>query len=231
MIDKKNKDILRNERKIISLEPISNIEKLFNFMGAKEVYDSRLINSIYFDTLFHKNFFEAEDGVAWRNKLRVRWYGKVFNTTIEPILENKIKKNSHNFKILKKLDNFRINNNFDLIKFNQYINKEKKKKDEINFYLNNLYPNLLVSYNRKYLIYKNVRITLDSDLKFINLNNKSFFSKNIFISLNKKTIIEIKFTDSQQFDASQISNMLNHRINKFSKYQVGISETFYSYMN
>jgi len=227
MTYKENRNILRNERKIISLEPITSIEKLFIFMGAKEVYDSREINSIYFDTILHKNFFEAEDGIAWRNKIRLRWYGKVFKTIINPILENKIKKNSHNFKISKNLENFKIDDFFDLIKFNQYIKKEKKNKNEIYFYLNNLYPNLLVSYNRKYLVYKNVRLTLDSDLKFVNLDKVNYFSKKNFLSLNKKTIIEIKFSDEQHLEASKIANMLNHRINKFSKYQVGISETFY----
>ena len=34
------------------------IEKLLNFIGTKEIYSSRIVNSIYFDTYFHKNFDE-----------------------------------------------------------------------------------------------------------------------------------------------------------------------------
>ena len=227
MISKNNNDRLRNEKKFISFEPIKSIEKLFAFIGGKEIFSLRKINTLYFDTYFHKNFFEAEDGIAWRNKIRMRWYGKIFNATIQPKIENKIKKNSHNFKIIKKLESFKTNKFFNLIKFREYIEKEKKNNYEINFYLNNLYPNLLVSYLRKYFIFDNVRITLDTDLKFMNLAKVNSFSEKNFLSINKKKIIELKFSDKHYLQASKITNEFNHRLNKFSKYQVGISETFY----
>lgn len=226
MINKKN-NILRNEKKFISFESVESIEKLFTFIGCKEIFNLRKINTLYFDTHFHKNFFEAEDGIAWRNKIRMRWYGEIFNTTIEPKIENKVKYNSHNFKIIKKLENFKTEKIFNLIKFKEYIEKEKNNKSEINFFLNNLYPNLLVSYVRKYFIFDNIRITLDTDLKFMNLAKINFFSKKNFLNINKRNIIELKFNDKHYLQASKITNTFNHRLNKFSKYQSGFSETFY----
>ncbi len=41
----------------------------------------------------------------YRNKVRVRWYGEIFNAEIQPQIENKSKINQHNYKIIKKLKN------------------------------------------------------------------------------------------------------------------------------
>ena len=217
---------LRNEKKFIFLEPLVSIEKLLNFIGTKEIYSPRMVNSIYFDTYFHKNFHEAVDGIMLRNKVRVRWYGEIFNVEIQPQLESKNRISQHNYKITKKLKSFGTKSFFNLINFKKYIQNEKNNKNEINFYLNNLYPNLLVSYLRKYYIFDNVRITLDTDLKFINLAKINFFSKKNFLCINKKQIIELKYSDEFHYQAAKITKTFNNRLNKFSKYQIGILETF-----
>ena len=93
---------LRNERKFIFFEPIESIEKLLSFIGAKELYSPRMVNSIYYDTYFHKNFYEAIDGIMRRNKVRVRWYGEE-NKLIKPLLEVKSKKGSETKKESNKI--------------------------------------------------------------------------------------------------------------------------------
>ena len=217
---------LRNEKKFIFLEPLVSIEKLLNFIGTKEIYSPRMVNSIYFDTYFHKNFHEAIDGIMLRNKVRVRWYGEIFNVEIQPQIESKNRISQHNYKITKKLKSFKTKSFFNLINFKKYIQNEKNNKNEINFYLNNLYPNLLVSYLRKYYIFDNVRITLDTDLKFINISEINFFSKKNFLCINKKQIVELKYSDEFHYQVSKITKTFNNRLNKFSKYQIGILETF-----
>ena len=226
MININNKQ-LRNERKFVFFESLESIEKLLKFIGAKEIYSLRDVNSIYFDTYFHKNYYEAIDGVGLRNKIRVRWYGNTFNTRIEPHIENKIKTNYHNFKITKKMNAFKTGNFFSIINFKKYIQSEKFDNSEINFYLNNLYPNLFVSYFRKYFVLDNVRITLDTELKFINIAKVNFFSKKNFLSMNKKQILELKYSDEFSSQAGKITKTFNNRLNKFSKYQIGLLETFY----
>lgn len=218
---------LRNERKFIFFEQHSSIKKLLNSIGAKEIYSSRNINSIYFDTYFHRNFYEAIDGIMLRSKVRVRWYGEIFDVEIEPQLESKNRINQHNYKITNKLESFKTKKLFNLIDFNKYIQIQKGRKDEINYYLNNLYPNLFVSYLRSYYIFDNVRITLDTDLKFINLAKVNLFSKKNLLCINKKKIIELKYGDELHKKASKITKTFNNRLNKFSKYQIGISETFF----
>ncbi len=227
MLSNINNSQLRNERKFIFFEPRTGIEKLIDSIGAKEIYSPRIVNSIYFDTYFHKNFYEAIDGIMLRNKVRVRWYGEIFNVEINPQMESKNRISQHNYKITKKLESFKTKNIFNLINFIKYIQDEKDSKNEVNYYLNNLYPNLFVSYLRKYYIFDNVRITLDTDLKFINLAKVNFFSKKNFLCINKKKIIELKYGDEFHQKAAKITKTFNNRLNKFSKYQIGFSETFY----
>ena len=217
---------LRNEKKFVFLEPVESIEKLLICIGAKELHVPRIVNSIYYDTYLHQNFYEAVDGIMLRNKVRVRWYGKIFNAEIQPQIENKIKINLHNYKIIRKLRIFDTKNLFDLIRFKKYIHDEKNNNDEINFYLNNLYPSLLISYHRKYFIYNNIRITLDADLKFASLAKINFLSKKNLLCVNKRKIIELKYSDEFQFQAAKITKMFNSRLDKFSKYQIGLLESF-----
>jgi len=226
MLSNINNSQLRNERKFIFFEPRTGIEKLIDSIGAKEIYSPRIVNSIYFDTYFHKNFYEAIDGIMLRNKVRVRWYGEIFNVEINPQMESKNRISQHNYKITKKLESFKTKNIFNLINFIKYIQDEKDSKNEVNYYLNNLYPNLFVSYLRKYYIFDNVRITLDTDLKFINLAKINFFSKKNLLCINKKKIIELKYSDEFHYQATKISKTFNNRLSKFSKYQIGVLENF-----
>ena len=190
-------------------------------------YPTRRVNSIYFDNSNYSSIRQNLDGVSNKKKIRVRWYGEIFNAEIQPQIENKSRINQHNYKITKKLKRFRSKSLFDLISFKKYIHDEKNGKDEINFYLNNLYPSLLVSYRRKYFVFDNIRITLDTGLKFINLAKINIFSKKNFLCINKKQIIELKYSDKFHFQAAKITKMFNNRLDKFSKYQIGLLETFY----
>ena len=196
-------------------------------MGAYEKYPKRIVNSIYFDTVFHKNYIEAVEGIMSRNKIRIRWYGSSFNTIIKPQFENKYKINNHNNKIIKKCDNFEVGNIFNLINFKKYIEIMKKKDEELNFYLNNKYPNLFVTYDRLYYEFQNIRITLDFNLKFIDLSKTKNFSKKNLLNLNKKQVVEFKFLDQYNDQTLKFTKNFHNRLSKFSKYEIGLNETFY----
>ena len=43
-------------------------------LGMKQLYPSRFINSQYFDTEKLQMFFDSEEGIVPRKKIRVRWY-------------------------------------------------------------------------------------------------------------------------------------------------------------
>ena len=66
-------------------------------------YPDRYINSIYFDNLNFDFYKKNIEGVSFRQKIRLRFYGKQKLDVIEkPILEFKIKENNIGHKIKKK---------------------------------------------------------------------------------------------------------------------------------
>ena len=64
----------------------------------KDIYHSRQVNNVYFDSLGFKNYIANVEGVAEREKVRVRWYGEKFGNIENPILEFKIKRGYLGFK-------------------------------------------------------------------------------------------------------------------------------------
>ena len=218
---------LRNERKFIFNSSPLIIQKFLIFMGAYETYPKRIINSIYFDTVFHKNYTEAVEGIMSRNKIRIRWYGETFDTIIKPQFENKYKINNQNNKIVKKCKNFEVGKKFKLINFEKYLEIMKKNDKEFYYYLNNKYPNLLVTYNRLYYEFQNIRITIDSNLKFIDLTKNNCFTSKNFSNMNKKQVVEFKFFKEYEGQILKFTKNLQNRLSKFSKYEIGLNETFY----
>ena len=87
------KSIFRYERKFILInKSIPELENLlrnskFNF---KNNYPLRKVNSIYFDDCNMSSVLENLDGNNFKNKIRLRWYGKkkLINS---PVLELKKK--------------------------------------------------------------------------------------------------------------------------------------------
>ena len=223
----RHKNQLRNEKKFIFSSSSTNISKFLLMMGAYQKYPSRSINSIYFDTIFHKNYTDAVEGIMSRNKIRIRWYGKIFDTIIKTQFEDKYKINNHNNKIIRSCEDIKINSKFSLKEFNKYIDNIKNNDYELNYYLNNKYPNLLVSYDRLYYEFKNIRITVDSNLKFVNLTKLKYFTSNNLLNLNKNQVLELKYSDQYSDQVINLTKNFQNRLSKFSKYEIGLNETFY----
>ena len=102
------RDIYRYERKfILSNQTIPELENLlrnskFNF---KKNYPTRKVNSIYFDDYNASSVLDNLDGNNFKNKVRLRWYGKkkLINS---PTLELKNKNGYVSYKKIYKIKNF-----------------------------------------------------------------------------------------------------------------------------
>jgi len=175
----------------------------------REQFKERTVNSIYFDTLNFKSAIDNLSGVSDREKFRVRWYGEDLDIFIQPILENKIKKNFLGQKIYFKLDAF----NNKRLDENNLLNLTKKINDLIPN--KNLYPVSMTNYKRIYLISLNneIRATLDYDLKYKKLLH---YIENFFLNV-EEIILELKYaTNIDLYLRNQISGIT--RISKNSKY-------------
>ena len=98
------KEELRYEKKWVYLEKNKNFllsclkKGGFFFINS---FPIRSVNNLYYDTKDLKSLTDNLDGVSFRQKLRVRWYGDFYNAK-NLFVERKIKKKPTWFKKNKK---------------------------------------------------------------------------------------------------------------------------------
>jgi len=212
----------RNEKKLIFHQSENYLLNLLRFLEFKEIYERRKINSIYLDTFDLNDFKDTIDGEKQRSKLRMRWYGQTFNSTIKPILENKIKINNKNFKIKQNLKNLQILNDLSYNKIKKYLNDAEVQDPNILVKFQRRNPNIFISYDRRYYMFKNIRITMDSNLHYRDFYKNNKISKNDFIKKKNFHILEMKYDDDQFNNVTILTNKFRNRVTKFSKYEYSL---------
>ncbi|MDO8509343.1 MAG: VTC domain-containing protein [Nanoarchaeota archaeon] len=230
MIDQINFENGRHERKFlithITFRDIENILKLNQAMFL-EAFSPRKVNNIYLDSIDLKNYQDNNDGNTKRLKIRVRWYGNLFGKIEKPVLELKIKKGEIGKKLSFPLKSFTLNNNFS---FEYLINEVFEKSSLPGWLLEKLKSYqivLLNSYKRQYFLSSNkkYRITIDSNLDFIEIQNKNNLFKRKYED-RESLIIEIKYDDKNDREVSFISQQFPFRMGKSSKYIMGMNLLF-----
>lgn len=159
------------------------------------VYPTRKISSVYYDNNQLEAFYDSEEGITPRKKIRIRYYNDLnkFNLEIK----------YHKFDGRSKVTN--------------HIDEIKNKLFD-NLY-GICYPKLKISYLRQYLIHKKnnkIRLTIDSNLDFKGINNKSNLKK----YSTQNIIVELKAPNN--FDQNLIDEILPLRKVRYSKYCEGI---------
>jgi SPX domain protein involved in polyphosphate accumulation len=193
----------RYERKFYILNRdknfLENMVKRLNY-GFREIFWTRSVNNIYWDTLNYDYYKNSVDGIAIRKKVRLRWYND-FEQMKNPIMEIKKKKGHIGSKIRYTGE------------YAELFEKLKKQS---------LQPTLANSYRRSYFksFDQKIRITIDSDLEFWPVSN-------LEIDVDKKKdleglILEIKYQVSDALAASQVTNEIPFRVKSFSKYCRGL---------
>lgn len=93
----------RYERKffVSNLDRVS-AEKLVLHHPAffSEIYHERYVNNLYFDYPAFQSYADSNRGNPDRVKTRIRWYGDLFGSIQDPVLELKIKRGFVGFKKL-----------------------------------------------------------------------------------------------------------------------------------
>jgi len=144
----------RKEKKLrLSRSDLLIIKNDLISKGMKQLYPDRTVNSCYFDTQDFKMFFESEEGVLPRRKIRFRWY----DSNMDVSKETKISSIEGRYKYTEKINNIHLLDQIiDLYLFDQNYGK--------------LLPSLFVQYNREYYSYENMRLTFDSEIKYKDLS-------------------------------------------------------------
>ena len=133
----------------------------------KVLYPERIVCSIYLDNFKMQSYYDTAEGICPRRKIRIRTY------------------NSENFKDQSNIYTLetKLTNNLDRFKKQQLIKDIEKKF----FYgvIDNQYglckPSIKISYIREYFILKNWRVTIDKNIKYMNLNEESDFIYDDFL--------------------------------------------------
>ena len=214
-----NFEEFRNEKKIFVVESENYIIQYLKFFKFNEIFNERRINSIYFDRYDYRNYYETDDGEKYRSKTRLRWYGEIFSSNINGSLENKIKINNRNSKIINKIKNINFQNKIFTKYIKNKIFSQLVSKNVTKIKLKNEQPTSIITYQRRYFKKNEIRITLDKNLLTKRLYNlDKLYKRNNFFSKNKFKILEIKYNEKNDEEVMKMTNRFNYNIGKFSKY-------------
>ena len=183
----------------------------------------RQVNNIYFDTPGMDCYFDNLFGVAQRWKARIRWYGEIGMEIKQPILELKIKHGHLGTKRSWRLNEIQFDGKRpeqDIIK--EVLIQSGLPKDVENRLLG-MNPVLVNNYQREYFssFDKRYRITLDDKLEYRPFP-LAFYEKNKVFEEKSKIVLELKYDFENDKEASKITNAIPFRLNKNSKYVIGM---------
>jgi SPX domain protein involved in polyphosphate accumulation len=217
MVKKANNDkAWRFERKYeLSLQEYIQFEKLMMLSDLKMLHPDRQINNCYFDSITNNAYAESLEGYSEKMKVRIRWYGELFND-VEPVLEFKLKQNHSNKKESFKLFKIIINDTFNWGDYALDVQEYIFQKYNLTI-TNRLEPVLINSYKRSYYsnFDKTFRLTIDSELKFMSPKNKLSCKSPQEIN---SYIIELK-SDNENLIKNFI---IAKNLGKFSKFATGL---------
>lgn len=216
---------LRYERKyLITDYTYQDVEQLIKFHPARfsEIYHTRNINNIYFDTLGMNHYYDNVEGSPERLKVRIRWYGELMGEVTKPVLEYKIKKGLLGKKKSYTLHPFVLDTAFDQLQIEKAIAGNVLPLPVQNELLS-LRPFLLNTYKRKYFLSadKKFRITIDYNLGYYQIN----YGRNQFIHKqydHQATILELKYDAVYEPQAKMVSDKFPFALTKSSKYLQGL---------
>tara|TARA_Y100000768_G_C23837297_1_gene614407 strand:+ start:157 stop:756 length:600 start_codon:yes stop_codon:yes gene_type:complete len=189
------------EKLFIKKENLIEFLEFFNKKSAKQVYEPRNIQSLYFDNINFQTYSDSIEGLVPRKKIRIRnypnhkdnkYYYEIKNSSIEG-----------RFKTRKMIDKKIYQQNInDGIFDSQY---------------GTCYPKLYVKYLRKYLILNDVRISIDDNIEY-----KDFQSN--YTYTDDKIIVELKTFFKKNVD-DLYKDFPFQRV-RFSKYCFGVEKIF-----
>ena len=189
----------RKEKKFrLSISDFHNIRNLLNSKGMSKLHESRIVNSLYFDTPTLEMFHNSEEGVLPRKKVRIRWYDDRKDFSIE----KKISSIEGRYKTVIPLADQDKSSKF------QYISLFDEMYGDLS-------PSLLVSYERAYFMFNKIRLTFDSKIIY---RNKRVSTGNKIEDPERVMEIKTGIDDSDDF----IESLIPYQTSRFSKYIRGI---------
>ena len=181
------------EKLYIKAEHLIDFKQFLIKHSAKQLYQPRLIKSLYFDSLNFNMYNDSIEGVVPRKKIRIREYPGGDDKNF--YLEIKISSVEGRFKTRTIVDNRKV----------AYY----KKVGVFDSQYGTCLPNFYVSYEREYSIIDDVRISIDKNLVY-----ESYRTNNVYN--DSKSIVEIKTSIKKNLD--DLIELFPFQRIRFSKY-------------
>ena len=187
----------RKEKKFrLSKSDCDTLKNKLRLSDMKPLYSDRVINSLYYDTYALSMLHDSEEGLLPRKKVRIRWY-------------DDIKKAQKETKITSFEGRFKTTSQANI------TSKMPLPKTLYDASYGVLHPSLLVSYQRQYFSFRSMRITFDSNIRYID------YRKSYKIAYeDEERVMEVKVP--LEFQDDYIESVLPFPTSRFSKYSRGL---------
>ena len=182
------------EKLLINTYQLSEFKEYLVSRGATKIFKTRKINNLYFDNDKFDMFNDSIEGCLPRKKIRLRNYEDERN-----FLEIKISSTEGRYK---------TSNQINLSKTYNMKSSGLFDKD-----YGSCKPVLHVEYLRDYFKYDDVRVTIDSNIKYFTKYRK-------FLGIDRNQIIELKASYFK--DLNELMKDFPFPRSRFSKYTNGI---------
>jgi hypothetical protein len=180
---------------------INLLSWIYDNDGCK-LYDSRVVSSTYFDNENMQMHKDSEEGCSPRKKVRIRSYSRNSHTDSNSKLEIKTSAVEGRYKTSQKQFNIK-----------KYINKGFFDAD---YGICN--PKVRVTYQRDYFKIHHVRMTVDRQIEYMQLNS---LGKAIYKTYEPDIVVEIKAEDFVPIE--YLFNKFQFNRVRFSKYSRAIN--------
>ena len=181
------------EKLYIKSEHLIDFKKFLIKHAAKQLYQPRLIKSLYFDNLNFNMYNDSIEGIVPRKKIRIREYPNTNDKNF--YLEIKHSSVEGRFKTRKILNNKQV----DYFKNSGFFDNQ----------YGTCLPNYYVIYEREYSKIDDVRISIDKNLIY-----KSYRTN--IVRKDDNSIVEIKTTIKKNLD--DLIKLFPFQRIRFSKY-------------
>jgi hypothetical protein len=170
------------------------------------------------------SFHDNVAGATFRSKVRIRWYGDLRGLIEKPVIEFKKKAGLLGSKESYPLASFSVGDDFSRGTVHELL-RTSLLPDFLKPRLACAEPSLVNRYRRKYFRSADgrYRITLDDMQQFFAVS--SLPGLRIFRTNDTDVILELKYAQEDEDDASRITNRFPFRLTKSSKYVRGIETT------
>ena len=178
----------------IKIENLLDFKFFLSKIKAKTLYEPRIITSLYFDNINLEMYRDSLEGTTPRKKIRIREYPNSIDK--KNYLEIKTSSIEGRFKKRQTINNKEFN--------------EFKTQGIFDNQYGLCFPNYYVSYLREYALIDDVRISIDTGIKYKN------FQTNISYNDDKKIIVELKTSANKDLD--DLIKLFPFQRIRFSKY-------------